>query len=146
VAEAASEAALAASCALVADASSGVGRWGFLTGGAAHNNDNVDVDDPDEVLPSAATGARDEPCGTRLTAFGGGRGGGGAIPLGEDAILCERAAGAASRAVAISAAAALALDADRLGGVPDRLLGGGRQRWGRQRRRGRGRGPWRPRR
>jgi hypothetical protein len=80
VARAASVAALAASCALVADASSGVGRWGFLTGGAAHDEDDVDVDDPDEVVLSAATGARDEPCGTRLTAFGGGRGEGAPSP------------------------------------------------------------------
>jgi hypothetical protein len=40
LAEVASEAVLAASCALVADASSGVGRWDFLTGGAAHDDDD----------------------------------------------------------------------------------------------------------
>jgi hypothetical protein len=112
VAEAASEAALAASCALVADASSGVGRWVFLTGGAAQDDDDVDVDDPDEVVLSAATVARDEPCGTRLTAFGGSGGGGGTIPLGEGAVLRGGAVGAASRAVAISSATALALEAD----------------------------------
>jgi hypothetical protein len=70
------------------------------------------VDDPDEVVLSAATVARDEPCGRRLTAFGGGGGGGGAIPLGEGAVLRGGAVGGASRAVAISAAAALALEAD----------------------------------
>jgi hypothetical protein len=112
VARAASEAALAASCALVADASSGVWRWGFLTGGAAHDDDDVDVDNPDEVVLSAATGARDEHYGMRLTAFGGGGGGGGAIPLGEDVVLREGVFGAASRAVAISIAAALALEAE----------------------------------
>jgi hypothetical protein len=80
VARAASVAALSVSCALVADASSGVGRWGFLTGGAAHDDDDVDMDNPDEVVLSAATGARDEPCGTRLTAFGGGGGEGAPSP------------------------------------------------------------------
>jgi hypothetical protein len=112
VARAASVAALAASCTLVAAASSGVGRWGFLTSGAAQDNEDVDVADPNEVILSAATGSRDEPCGTRLIAFGGGGGGGGAILWGEDVVLRVVAVNAASRAVAISAATALALEAE----------------------------------